>query len=175
MKKMVINRSLSIDRNKRAQHTVGLPFGLIFSIFLIVIFIIAAFWAVNHFLDIGQCSRVGLFYDGLQNKIDDAWSSQSSEFSFEVDVDGIEKVCFGDLSLEITNPEDYALIERYYLEEANVFLVPPEKACNIPFNNIKHINITEITKERNPYCIDLTQRNEIIIKKGFYDKLVLVE
>lgn len=164
-------------KNKRGQHTTGLPFGLIFAIFMIVIFIIAAFWAVSHFLDIGKCSEVGLFYDGLQNKIDEGFSSQVSEFSFETTINkqGINKVCFGNLSGEITNQQDFEVIERYYLEDANVFLLPPEKACDIPFNKLKHINITEITKDENPYCIDLTMRNEIIIKKGFYDRLVVVE
>jgi len=167
---------ISFLKSKKAQQTMGLPFGLIFSIFLIAVFVVAAIWAVTHFLDIGKCSEIGLFYDELQNKVDEAWASQTSEFNFKIDLpSGIKKICFGNLTSEITNQEDFSEIEIYYLEEANVFLVPSGEACNIPYYNLKHINISEITKLENPYCVDLEKRNEIKIKKDFYDKNVLIE
>lgn len=153
----------------------GIPFGIIFAIFLIVVFIVIAFVAVNHFLDIGKCSGVGLFYDELQEKVDEAWSSQSSSFDFEVDLpSGIEKVCFGNLSAEITDPniEEYREILNYEVYEANTFLVPPEKACNMAWKQINHINISKITESRNPYCVDVSR--DLKIKKDFYDKLVVV-
>lgn len=165
-----------IGFDKRGQQTMGLPFGLIFSIFLIVIFVVAAIWAVTHFLDIGKCSSVGLFYEDLQEKVNDVWAPQTSEFNFEIDLpSAIKKVCFGNLTAEITNQGDFSEIEIYYLEEANVFLVPIGEACNIPYYNLKNINISEITREKNPYCVDLEKKNEIQIKKGFCDKNVLIE
>ena len=163
-----------LSASKRSQHTLGLPFGVIFAIFLIVVFIMIAFIAVNHFLNIGKCAGVGQFYEDLQKGVDEAWTTQSSEFDFEINLPSkIEKVCFANLSAEINNQEDYEQIERYSVYDANVFLVPPEKSCDMPYKLIKHINITEITNSKNPYCVDVGRK--LKIKKTFYGKEVLIE
>jgi len=164
--------------NKKGQHTVGLPFGIIFAIFLIIVFIVVAFIAVNHFLDIGACSSVGMFYDELQQEVNDVFTSQEAEKQFEINLpSGISKVCFSDLNEEITQTEevlrDYNEISIYKYQEANVFLIPPGKACEMQFTNIEHLNITKITEARNPYCVD--SGSALILKKGFYDKFVVVE
>lgn len=152
----------------------GMPFGLIFAIFLIVIFIVIAFIAVGHFLDISRCSSIGNFYDSLQDEVDSVWASQESSEVYEIELpSGIERICFSNLSAEVNNEEDYMLIERYSVYEANVFLVPPEKGCNMPYNNIEHINISEITKNQNPYCVDVSRT--LKIEKDFYDKRVLIK
>ena len=164
--------------DKKAQHTIGMPFGMIFAIFLIVVFVVIAFIAVNYFLDIGKCSGVGMFYDELQDKVDEAWTSQSSDFEFEVNLPtGVQKICFSDLNADITDisDEDYIQIKDYDVYEANTFLVPPGKSCNMQWKMINHINITEITSGKNPYCIDITKRNILRIKKDFYDRSVIIE
>ncbi len=160
---------------KRGQQSTEMPFGIIFAVFLIVIFVIIAFNATKHFLDVGKCSSVGMFYDELQAEVDDIWSSQSGEKEFKISLpSGIEKICFGDLTGKITNPgEDYDSISIYDVEEANTFLVPSEKSCNMAFKNIKHINITQMTSKKNPYCVDVSKT--LKLKKGFYDKSVLIE
>jgi hypothetical protein len=154
--------------NKRGQQTMGLPIGLIFSIFLIVVFIVVAFIAVSYFLDLSKLTGVGEFYSELQSSVDRAWSSQSSEFSFQIDLpSGIEKICFANLSAKITNPsEDYNLIEIYEIQDANVFLIPPNKAEGMPWKKTDHLNLAEITSNQNPYCVevskDLTIKKEIV-------------
>jgi len=164
-----------LAKNKKAQHTFGLPFGMIFAIFLIVVFIVITFIAIKHFLDIGKCSSIGMFYDEFQQKVNEAWASQSSEFKFKIDLPkGIEKICFANLSADITgSQEDYNQIKNYDVYEANIFLIPPEKSCNMPYKFIKHLNITKITSTKNPYCVDVSR--DLIIKKGFYDKEVFVK
>ena len=164
--------------SKRAQHTVGLPFGIIFAIFLIIVFIVIAFIAIRHFLDIGECSSVGLFYDELQGEVDDVWATQESDSVFEIDLpSGVQKVCFGNLTDEITQTDavlnDYDEISIYKYQEANIFLIPPGEACEMQFTKIEHINITKITETRNPYCVDVSR--DLVLKKGFYDKFVVVE
>ena len=159
---------------KRAQQSVEMPFGIIFAVFLIVIFVIIAFNATKHFLDVGKCSSVGLFYDELQKEVDSIWASQSAEKQFKISLpSGIKKICFGDLNGRITSPgADYDSISIYDVQDANTFLVPPENACNMAYKKINHINITQITSKKNPYCVDVTQ--PLNLKKGFYDKSVLV-
>lgn len=161
-------------KNKRAQHTMGLPFGMIFAIFLIVIFIVIAFIAINHFLDIGKCSSVGMFYDELQREVDSVWASQESKSDFEINLpSGILKICFANLSADAIEPgEDYDAIKDYEIYEANVFLLPPGEACNMPYKMIEHINITKITESQNPKCFDVSR--DLIIEKGFYEKFVMI-
>ncbi len=163
-------------KDKRAQSTMEMPFGIIFAIILIVVFIVVAFVAMNHFLSIGSCSSVGLFYDELQKKVDDAWEGQEMNFDFKVNVpSGITKICFANLSKANTGLQgDYEQIKNYEVYEANTFLIPPEKTCNIPYKLIKHIDLANITKTKNPYCIDLTQKETLKITKGFYDKFVMI-
>ena len=160
---------------KRGQQSTEMPFGIIFAIFLIVIFVIIAFNATKHFLDVGKCSSVGMFYDELQKEVDNIWASQSADEQFKISLpSGIKKVCFADLSERITNPgTDYDSISIYDVEDANTFLVPPENSCNMAFKNIKHLNISQMTSKKNPYCVDVTQ--PLKLKKGFYDKSVLIE
>jgi hypothetical protein len=160
---------------KRGQAATEMPFGIIFAVFLIVLFIIIAFNAVKNFMEVGDCSSVGMFYDELQKEVDLVWSSQSAEKEFKINLPtGIKKICFADLSGKISNNgADYDSISLYSTEEANTFLVPTEKACSMPFKNIKHLNITQISSKKNPYCVDVNQ--DLKLKKGFYDKSVLIE
>lgn len=160
---------------KRGQQSTEMPFGIIFAVFLIVIFVIIAFNATKHFLEVGKCSSVGMFYDELQAAVDDLWSSQSGEKEFKVNLpSGIDRICFADLTGKITNPgKDYDSISVYEEDEANTFLVPSENACNMAYKNIKHLNVTQTTSKKNPYCIDVSRT--LKLKKGFYDKSVLIE
>jgi hypothetical protein len=160
--------------DKRAQQTMGMPFGVIFAIFLIVVFVVIAFIAVGYFLDIGKSSEVGLFYREFQGVVDDAMRGQSSEVGFDIDLPSkILYVCFANLSGEITNRGvEYEAIRNYDVYDANVFLVPPEFAQNMQWKLIEHLDIGKITEEDNPYCVGAD--GELRVGKGFYDKLVWV-
>ena len=161
--------------NKRGQQTMGLPFGVIFALFLIIVFVVIAFIAVGYFLDIGRSSEIGLFYEDFQAAIDDAWAGQSSETTFEINLpSAIDKICFANLSAAISAPgEDYNEIKDYEFYDSNVFLLPTGSAEGMPRKTIDHLNIEEITSVKNPYCVDVDQG--LTIKKGFYDKLVVVQ
>jgi hypothetical protein len=161
--------------NRKAQQTMGLPFGMIFAILLIVVFIVVAFIAIGSFLDIWRTSSVGTFYDDFEEVVDNAARGQFEESSFEIDLPAkIESVCFADLSAEITNSgAEYEAIRNYDVYNANVFLVPPEYAENMQWKFIEHLDVGRITVDENPYCV--AADGELKIRKGFYDKLVWVE
>ena len=160
--------------NKLGQHTMGMPFSMMFAIFLIIVFIVAAFMGIRFFLGFGRTVDVGLFYDDLQEAVDDAWAGQSGSFSFDINLpDKVERVCFANLSAPITaNRDDYAQIEIYEFKRVNVFLVPPGDTEGMPYKNIKHIDIAKITEAENPFCVDVG--DDLTIKKDFYDKLVTI-
>jgi len=160
--------------NKKGQQTMGLPFGMIFALILIVVFIVFAFIAIGGFLDIEPVIEVGLFYDELQAAVDDARSGQYTEADFKIDLpSGIEKVCFANLSARITPGKDADALDKYEVYDANVFLIPPQAAGNLEFKLIRYINITKITESKNPYCVSVDV--DLRIKKGFYDRLVTIE
>ena len=153
----------------------GMPFSMIFAIILIVVFVVIAFIAVGHFLDIGRTSGVGMFYDELQKAVNDAMKGQFEESSFDIDLpSNIDSVCFANLSAEITNPGvEYEAIRYSDIYDANVFLVPPQNAEGMEWKLIDRINVSKITANRNPYCVDVD--DGFTIKKGFYDKYVFIE
>jgi len=161
--------------DKKGQQTMGMPFGMIFAIFLIVVFIVIAFIAVKGFLDVGESSEVGIFYRDLQYAVDEALSEQYGESPFPINLPSkIKKVCFANLSSEITNDGvDYKLIKDYEIYNSNVFLVPPEYAKGMQYKLIEGINISRITNEANPYCVDV--KDGLKINKEFYGNLVWVE
>lgn len=162
---------------KRAQSTMSMPFGMIFAIFLIVVFVVFAFMAIAGFFEIGDTASVGMFYEELQDAVDEALSSQSSQKPFEINLPkGIKQVCFANLSSSsrITNPgEEYQSIKYYDIYNANTFLLPPEKAQDMQWKFIEHLDLEKITATENPYCVDVNEG--LIIKKDFTSRLVYLE
>jgi hypothetical protein len=160
---------------KKRGQLFGMPFTTIFSIFLIAIFIVVAFFAIKYFLNIRRCSEMGLFTDDFQNEITSAWQSPSSYKTFIRSLpSGIEYVCFADLSKEAdavgVEREIYQELKRNADYTVNLFFYPRKKAC-IPYANIEHINMTM----SNPYCFPVENgKVEIKIEKEFYDPLVKV-
>ena len=161
--------------NKKAQQTMGMPFSMMFAIFLIVVFIVVAFMGIRFFLNLEKSVGVGLFYEDFQKAVDDAWAGQSGSDSFDIHLpDKITRVCFANLSEEITaNREEWEQIEIYEFKQVNVFLVPPGDAEGMQYKQIDHLDVAKITENENPYCVDAGDK--LVIKKDFYDKLVWVE
>jgi len=161
--------------SKKGQQVMGMPFSMMFAIFLIIIFIVVAFMGIRFFLDFGKTADIGLFYEDLQKAVDDAWASQSGSFNFEISLpEKIQKICFANLSAERTaNPEEYDQIEIYEFKPVNVFLIPPGDAGDLKYKQIEHLDIAKITETKNPYCVDA--KDKLTIKKDFYDKLVWIE
>ncbi|MEM4330776.1 MAG: hypothetical protein QW273_02085 [Candidatus Pacearchaeota archaeon] len=163
-------------RFKKAQEgPMGLSFGVIFAIFLIIVFIIAAGYGIKHFIYISECSQIGLFYENLQKKIDEVfYASYVENESFKISLpSSIKKVCFINLSATITNEEDFEDIYDYEDEEDNLFIIPSEKSCDMPSKKLTKINLQEITKEENPYCV--SSDYIFSITKKTYDKYVIIK
>lgn len=162
--------------NKKGEGTFEMSFGMIFSMFLIAIFVVVAFIAIKSFLNIGKTADVGLFYEDLQNAIDNIWKGQAGEVSFKIELpEKITRICFANLSANNINSAlpEYREIESYEFYNHNTFLLPISEAEGFEHKEIRNINITKITKTRNPYCVDST--GTLKIKKDFYDKLVVIE
>ena len=164
--------------NTKAQGVFGMSFGVIFSIILIVFILVVAGIAITKFLGLKRCAQVGMFIDDLQNDIDDAWNSQKFNDDASFILPGnLDYVCFADLSKERVGGEIekmiYSDIGVYEREEANMFFYPRQKACNMAFTEIKHINVDNIISSRNPKCFEVEGgKVSIEIDKGFDEALV---
>ena len=168
-------------KNKRGQGIFGISFGTIFSVILIIFFIVIAFIVIRSFLNTQKCAKIGIFVDGFKADIKDAWNSQSSSFLFPnnpnlvVLPSNIDYVCFANLSADF-NGDNFDIeneIGLYQGQNANLFFYPNKNTCNMPYHNIEHLDIEKITALNNPYCIAVDGGKVVIqIEKGFNDALV---
>lgn len=151
---------------KRGQSLMGMSFGTIFSIILIIFIVITAFYTIRYFLSLNKCSEIGFFYDDLQTEINKGWKSTSVyEGNFEGKLGGtgfsrnkIKSVCFGNLSVDLSDSglqQIHGEIEDSYSGpgRANIFIYPPETACegDLASNIIYNVDIEKF------FCVDLNE------------------
>lgn len=150
------------QKNKRAESSVGMSFGVIFSIILMIVFIVFAFIAINYFLNMSKVTTTNLFYENLQNEINRVYASPSSEkeFSFELPPK-VEMICFFDFKKPATiEVEKYKEVEMYDFTGENLFLFPQRAMPSLNKKIIENINVSQTTIDENPFCI----RNPSTIK-----------
>jgi len=157
-----------------------MPFGMIFSIILIVVFLAVAGIVVKHFLGLQKCSEIGFFMRDFQTSVDKVWKSSSRSETFTSTLPGgIKEVCFVNFneSFSPAMEEKYGSVERRYgFYNPNFFFFPPEGACEIQYTTFQHLNITSVVEERNPYCITNGDGGiEIKISKDFNEALPKIE
>lgn len=118
--------------SKRAQ--MKLSFGMIFSIFLIIIFLSFAIYVIIKFINLQHVIQIGTFKDNLQADINLMWQSQQGTRGVEYYLPNkINAICF--------TKDGYQNL-----------IFDSEK--QIEGKNIEHINIESITSEEDPYCIE---------------------
>jgi hypothetical protein len=148
--------------NTKAQSIMGMPFTMIFSIILMVFFVVVAFIAIRAFLSSRDCAQIGIFYDSLETEVKRAWNSQGTSFEFP----GEEKIrlpkklthiCFTNLSNRFNGEfGDFGEeLSIYEFETSNVFLIPTKSSCDMPGKYVAHLDMEKITKKGNPYCIEI--------------------
>lgn len=160
----------------------GLPFSVIFSIILIIFFIITAIIAIKVFWNPSACafvdqSQEALYKQNLQQAIDGAWQGDRSDSEFKQALPGkITYVCFLDLAKKDKGnfASFFEDLELYSEGKNNFYFYPGKMACEgFRGMTLSHINITEITKTDNPYCVKSDKA--LTIEKGFYDALVKIK
>lgn len=138
---------------KRAQ--MKLSFGMIFSIFLIVVFLSFAIYAIIKFIDMQQTIQIETFKNNLQADINLMWQSQQGSQAKEYYLPNkINAVCFTD--------DDYQNL-MFKSEEL------------IDGKNLEHLNIEIITSEKDPYCIEnMGGKVGMTLVKEFGESLVKI-
>ncbi len=168
-----------MKRGSRAGQ-MNLSFGMIFSIILIVVFIVFAFYAIGKFLDIQKAAKTGQFIDALESDVNRMWTSsqgsQSLEYSLPTSVD---YVCFADFSqgsMKNGPRQDfYADFNLVHFNDENMFFYPVGSGGAVDSTNIDNIDLGEITKQENPYCIsNVKGKIKLTIKKGIDESTVTI-
>jgi len=163
---------------KRAQGTMEMSFGMIFSIILMIFFVVVAFLVIRAFLSSADCAKVKIFVDDFQTEVDKTWHSQQDDSEFKGNLpSGMQYVCFSNLTNSFRGefkPIGEEL-EIYDVYGSNMFFFPEGKSCEMPHHSVKHLNTANSIKTMNPLCIPVVKGKIIIkIKKGFNEKLVSV-
>ena len=166
-------------RNKRGQ--MKLSFGMIFSIILIVIFIVFAFYGIYKFLGYQKTIQVRQFVDSFQAKITQIWQGSQGSVPFTKTLPSkIEYVCFTDFSSGSGSGQfeefysDFELISEGY--ENNMFIYPASAGGSSAAVMLEHIDVGKITETQNPYCIKTIKgKVGFTIKIGLGDTLVTIE
>jgi len=138
---------------KRAQ--MHLSFGMIFSIILIIVFIVFAFYAIKKFIGLQQNIQIKKFAEDLQADVDKMWgSTQGSQTEEYALPDKIEAVCFEDRGYENLIFHSSKLIGGVMIE---------------------HLDIGKITKDESPFCIEnIDGKVSIIIEKNYGEDRVTI-
>lgn len=168
---------VKINLNKKGQEAIGMSFNFIFALILIVVFIVVAIYGIKYFLNLGDCSNIGMSLDTLQQKVNDVYQSDSSDLEVELNFPGLERICFANLSNAITGSIDlYDEISIYEFEDANMFLLPVGESCNIPFKKLNHVDLNKTTLNSNPLCFDVVDGVvNLRLYKDYYDRAVVVK
>ena len=156
-----------------------LSFGMIFSIILIIVFLIFAFYAIKKVLSFQKSMTLGKFADSLRNDIDEAWLGPqiSEEFSYNMP-GGILAVCFVDFSQNPRGPKKdiYDKLNQAYYGSENLIFYPVGSAEGHDSLLVEHINMNKTLEKENPFCIDVEKgKISMTFKKEFNEDRIIVE
>lgn len=134
-----------------------LSFGMIFSIFLIIIFLAFGIYAIKNFLGMQSDVQTAQFANGLQSEIDKLWKgSQGSQVLKYSLPKKISSVC-------IVN-DDY---ENLIFRTSNYEYVEGRL--------LKNIDVEKILGNSNEFCIDTVKgKIQLTIKKSYGEALVYI-
>lgn len=168
-------------RQKERRGQFQLSYGMIFSIILIIVFLVVAFYAIFSFLKTGCTTETAQTISDLQKTIDEIWGGAGIEnFTFRRTLGGncgVEYYCFYNPDATITdNYRSFVTSLKTSTDSSgnkkNLYLYP-QKSSKIPSVYLKHITLGNL--KDNPYCIKINKKIlEIRLNKGIREALVSV-
>jgi hypothetical protein len=160
-------------KSKRGQFQIS--FGMIFSIILIIAFIAVAFYVIKVFLGVKDCTQIGRLFQEVQDSVEKAYRSPETSDDISVTVPShVEKVCIINLQASAKGPMSDAY-DRLTLVNRNFVIYPKTECSDLGGIDLTKIDITSITSEENPFCIDVKKSKvNLRVEKGLYDKVVRI-
>ncbi len=162
--------------DKRGQ--MKLSFGMIFSIILIIAFLAFTIYAITKFLGVSKSVQIGNFAESVQNDVNRIWKGGqgSTENKYTLPSD-IQEVCFADFYSQPKGPKNeiYDELKQVFFEFENMVFYPVGSGEGLDATDIENINITKITSEENPYCIENAKGDiKMNMKMSHQDSLVTI-
>jgi len=154
---------------KRGQQSFGMSIEMIFTIFLIIVFLGFAVWGILVVLKQGNEAKVNLFAQDLKSDVDKAWVSELSESTFKYNSMPTEVayVCFVDLN-EIAKGQNADFYDEFRNPNSNLYIYPTNAIGNEKSFNIAHVDLNNSLKYENPLCIKNNKgRVYIHLRKDF--------
>lgn len=159
-------------KNKRAE-IFGMSFSMIFSIILIVFFIIVAFVGFKYFFKWQKCNELTMFVNDFEFRIEEVWKSDlgaSINFSSTLPSE-IEYVCIMNLknqTISATNKEQdlFNIMKSSLYGKSindNLYFYSPDSPLCVKSKNSKDIKYINL-QQKNPICIK-------VINKKFFVKI----
>jgi len=160
--------------DKRGQ--MKLSFGMIFSIILIIIFLVFTFYAIKTLLGMNENVTIGKFYDSLQDDVSKVWqASQGSQVEIYSLPGKIKKVCFVDYG----NPgigadsNEYDELSLEASSSKNIVFLPLGSGNSMSSGKINHIDLEQMTMQNNPLCFENKDGKVTInLEKTYGEQLV---
>ena len=138
---------------KRGQFQIA--FGMIFSIILIVAFIVVAIIAINTFLGVSCSIETGSFINDLDNEINRIYKGAGESTTKEFKINGcdFEYVCFYDVDNDANGQYENFVSDFSIFTgdegDHNLYFYPRKKAGKVKSTRIEHVNM-ELSS--NPTC-----------------------
>ena len=149
---LVINKKIF---SKSKHSAMELSFGMIFSIILIIAFLVFAFWGIKVFIGTQKIAQVGIFINDFKDDVDRVWRSpQSSEKRTYSLPSKVEKVCFS--------------------KNSELYFEPLGSGGDFDYTEVEHLNI-EVMASKGDLCIaNIDGKVLFTLKKDFDEALVTV-
>jgi hypothetical protein len=156
----------SLLKYKRSQESIGMSFSMIFSLILIIFFLVAAFIAIKYFLDYQKEIQLRAYFQEFQNKIDEISSSAGivgTDYVFEKNAPtGTDALCY--INFNAPTGDCVAIKEQLGIKQAN-FAFHSSKYDKIMkkagYKMITGINTDSLS---NCFCITKTAAGKIKIR-----------
>ncbi len=140
----------------KKRGDLSLSFGMIFSIILIITFLVAGFYAITKFIGFQQTIQTEQFLNDLQNDINKMWKSpQGSQTIVYSLPTKITSVCFEDDEFQ------------------NLNFISKEILAG---KKIENIDIAKTIQEEDPFCIpNIKGKLSLRLVKDYGETLVTIE
>lgn len=158
---------------------IQLSYGMIFSVFLIAVFVAVAVFAIWKFIDIQKCTNTGMFVNGLRSEIDRIYRSNlanDKELKLNLNEKKTEYVCFFDPEKSVygkyenIGKELKRNIDDY---ENNFYFYPKTSSC---LSSVKIERTDMDAFESNPYCLKSEEGEfKFLLTKEIRDELVKIK
>jgi len=157
--------------SNRSQESIGMSFNMIFSIILIIFFLVAAFVAIKYFLGMQKEMQLRTYFESFQGKISEIGSSAGivgNEYVFEKNApSGTLGLCYLDFNLPssttysgVDGPKCTEIKRQLGTKQANFAFYSSsyDKIMKrAGYKMITGINIESLPSSADPYCYCITK------------------